>query len=134
MKRSGPIKRKTALKAVSKKRAKVNRERTKVTKQVLAANPRCQAGQAIRPHDTKHKCHGWAVDIHEPLTRARGGSIVDPSNMVAVCRACHDWIHNNPATATTAGLLVSAYNMTYADARDQALLDRGPRTPVDDQQ
>jgi len=48
------------------------------------------------------------VDLHEPLTRARGGSILDPANTVAVCRSCHDWIHDNPTAATDLGLLRSA--------------------------
>ena len=42
------------------------------------------------------KCLGVATDIHEPLTRARGGSIIDRGNMIQVCRMCHDWIHENP--------------------------------------
>lgn len=50
-------------------------------------------------------CEGNAVDVHEPHTRARGGSITDPDNMVAVCRSCHDWIHNNSVEATEIGLL-----------------------------
>lgn len=50
-------------------------------------------------------CRGVADDVHEPLTRARGGSILDPANALAVCRPCHDWIHANPAEATALGLL-----------------------------
>jgi len=42
------------------------------------------------------------------LTRARGGSILDPANTVAVCRSCHDWIHDNPTAAADLGLLRSA--------------------------
>lgn len=60
-------------------------------------DPMCEVGEA--------GCHGRAVDVHEPLTRARGGSITDPGNMVAVCRACHDWIHGHPEAATERGWL-----------------------------
>jgi hypothetical protein len=35
-------------------------------------------------------CRGWADDIHEPLTRGRGGSITDEANQVPGCRPCHD--------------------------------------------
>ena len=49
----------------------------------LAANPVCVRCSAAR-----------AVDVHEKLTRARGGSIVDEANVVALCRQCHDDIHN----------------------------------------
>jgi len=115
MKRSGPIKRTTGLKRtsklapVSKKRRKENATRRKVIEQVLETRKACEAGLLIRRVDGHHKCAGQPSDIHEPLTRARGGSIVDPSNMVVVCRPCHDWIHVNPAAATSVGLLVSAY-------------------------
>lgn len=60
----------------------------------------CEVGQAVNG-----ECQGVAVDVHEPHTRARGGSISDPENMVAVCRSCHDWIHGNPFEATKLGLL-----------------------------
>lgn len=43
-------------------------------------------------------------DIHEVVSRARGGSITDVSNLMAVCRPCHDWITRNPAAAETLGL------------------------------
>jgi hypothetical protein len=36
------------------------------------------------------RCTRWADDLHEPLTRARGGSITDPANSTAPCRPCHD--------------------------------------------
>ena len=37
-------------------------------------------------------CNRVADDAHEPLTRARGGSITDPENVRAVCRPHHDEI------------------------------------------
>jgi hypothetical protein len=37
-------------------------------------------------------CNRVADDPHEPLTRARGGSITDPENVKAVCRPHHDEI------------------------------------------
>jgi hypothetical protein len=53
-------------------------------------------------------CDGLAVDLHEPLTRARGGSFLDVGNTVAVCRSCHTWIHDNPEAAKAVGLLRSS--------------------------
>lgn len=80
----------------------------------MATRTRCEAGVLIPRVDQttgrRHVCQGVAVDVHEPLTRARGGSIVDPANMVPVCRVCHDWIHAHPTLATEVGLLVSSYN------------------------
>lgn len=113
MKRSGPLKRtstmkrSTALSPMSKKRRKENAARRKVIAQVLETRKACEAGFVVRRVDARHRCAGHPSDIHEPLTRARGGSITDPANMVVVCRPCHDWIHAHPSLATSVGLLVS---------------------------
>ena len=55
-------------------------------------------------------CTGRAVDVHEPLTRARGGSITDPDNALAVCRYCHDYAHAHIAEAESKGWLRSRRN------------------------
>jgi len=115
MKRSGPLKRLTPLKSttpiskVSKKRQRLNNERRKVVKQLFGTRKTCEAGPRIRNVDQVHRCQVVPSDVHEPLTRARGGSIVDPNNMLVVCRACHDWIHHHPKDASSVGLLVSSY-------------------------
>lgn len=54
------------------------------------------------------ECSG-PVDPHEPLTRARGGSIVDRDNVVMVCRAHHSWIHRSPIEAHRLGFLVHSW-------------------------
>jgi hypothetical protein len=95
-----PLERRTPLRRVSLKRQRVNRERRELVRSELMRRPRCEAG-----HLTPASCSGYATDIHEPLTRARGGPILDPANTVAICRACHDWIHDNPQSATRIGLL-----------------------------
>ena len=107
LKRGKPPQRKTRINPVSKKRAKLNQARRKFVEGFLAANPRCQAGTLITPIDHRHRCGRWSVDVHEVVTRARGGSILDPHNCRAICRLCHDWIHDNPADATEVGLLAS---------------------------
>ena len=86
MKRT-PLKRKTPLRRVSPKRAQVNRSRAAFVKEQLAARELCEAGAKIHWAGHQHRCSGVAVDIHEPLTRARGGDILDPANTIAVCRA-----------------------------------------------
>ncbi len=115
-----PLKRTGRLRPVSKKRQKLNRDRAKFVAHQLELRQWCEAG----PHITRHLvsrltetqkrsdsmkgqtiCQGKAVDIHEPLTRARGGSILDVDNTVALCRSCHDWIHEHPREATQLGLL-----------------------------
>lgn len=109
MKRS-PIRRRTPLRKVSPKTAARNRKRAAFRAAELASRPYCEAQGSIWTHDPSYnRCSMISVDLHEPLTRARGGDILDPKNTVALCRPCHDWIHNNPAAATDLGLLISAY-------------------------
>ena len=103
---------------MSKKRQRVQAQRREFVRNELEYRQWCEAG----PHITRHLraqltesmkrsvkgktiCDGRAVDIHEPLTRARGGSILETENSMAVCRSCHTWIHDNPENATKLGLL-----------------------------
>jgi hypothetical protein len=92
------------LKAVSAKRAAENRER------------RAMVGRLYpeRPHCARPSCPRMADDLHEPLTRARGGSITDEANQVPLCRPCHDEITFRPESelqwAYDAGLLVHSWD------------------------
>jgi hypothetical protein len=103
VKRSGPLRRYTRLvrrkplNAMSANRRRVAPLRAALVASELALRPRCEVC-GIKPSGT----------LHEKLTRARGGSILDPENTVAVCvgpGSCHDRIHDNPAWATEMGLL-----------------------------
>ena len=112
--RRTPLHRRTPLRRVSLKRQRVMQQRRMFVADQLARRPDCEAGPLIRTgneavagYGATTPCRRRAVDIHEPLTRARGGSILDPANTVAVCRTCHDWIHTHPESATRLGLLAS---------------------------
>lgn len=73
----------------SPKRARELRERKKMLQAKYGAErPTCEVPGCLR----------WADDAHEPLTRARGGSITDPGNVVALCREHHDQITFAPET------------------------------------
>lgn len=87
----------STLNSVSPKQRAKNSKRKPMRDAYLAAHPRCETD-----------CGGLAVDVHEPWTRRRGGPIDDPRNFMAVCRLCHDWIHQNPSTAKWSGWLISA--------------------------
>lgn len=49
-------------------------------------------------------------DIHELKSRARGGSITDESNLVALCRECHTWVTINPLLAKEQGWLKNSWD------------------------
>lgn len=90
----------TPLAPVSRRRRAENRERSKVVHATFEDAPGCAAPG----------CGRLADDVHEPLTRARGGSITDPANMVPLCRGCHDVVTLGPAWAYDLGLLVHSWD------------------------
>lgn len=50
--------------------------------------------------------------VHEIKTRARGGSILDPANVLALCSRCHRWVHDHPEAAYDRGLLAHSWDDT----------------------
>lgn len=117
MKRT-PLKRKTRLSPVSKKRRGMAKARQQTRQMVLDRDMnRCQAGLA--------GCTFHATDVHEIKSRARGGNIVaidgDLSNFLSLCRSCHSWITTHPAFAEKFGFSVGAFS-------DQATLRAAERT------
>ena len=50
-----------------------------------------------------------STDVHELKSRARGGSITDLSNLVCLCRVCHDWVTQHPKEATEQGWLRNSW-------------------------
>ena len=91
-----PPKARTPLPPVSKKRATEQRQRTRMLRETFGPDPVCA------------RCGKPADDAHELLSRARGGSIIDPANIVPLCRADHRWITEHPAQAQAEGWLRSA--------------------------
>lgn len=55
------------------------------------------------------RCLNNSYDVHEKLTRARGGDILDPDNVLALCRTHHTWVHDHPKEATELGLLTPSW-------------------------
>lgn len=81
------------MRAVSKKRAALNRARRKLIASM--GEPMCR------------RCGKRAEDLHEPGKRSQGADPSDPSQVVPVCRACHDHIHANVAESVRDGWLLS---------------------------
>lgn len=93
--RRTPLRRSGRLPARSSKRAAYYRTvRRPLVARLLEGDPPCS------------RClTAPAVDVHEILSRARGGSLDDPANLAVLCRPCHDWITTHPAEATLEGWL-----------------------------
>lgn len=88
---------------MSDKRRAIMGKRKKVREIVLARDDnRCQA--------QIDGCTLHATDVHEILTRGRGGSITDPQNCLSLCRTCHQFITDNPAWAEEHGFIVSQFS------------------------
>lgn len=93
------------MRARSAKRAAVAPRRAALVRRVLDERPWCEAGEKLTEALDKHRCNLTSSDVHEPLTRGRGGDILDTANTLAVCRLCHDALHLNPEIATRLGFL-----------------------------
>lgn len=98
-----PMRRTGRLAPVSDNRRSENRERRAMVAQLYPERPPCGRPGCLRMAD----------DLHEPLTRARGGSITDPGNQVPLCRPCHDEVTFRPESelgwAYEIGLLVHSW-------------------------
>lgn len=95
-----PLARRAPLRQVGRKRAAEIRERRAMLRALFPGVVLCEV-----PY-----CNRVADDAHEPLTRARGGSITDPQNVRAVCRPHHDEItFEEPEWAYELGFLVHSW-------------------------
>ena len=128
MERRKPLQRKTPLKQgaelkrsgrinpVSKRRARVNRQRSKNLREAWGPKPwLCQfarfgsrhlAGVEISMQELR--CFG-EVDGHEILKRSRSGrdeNLLDPSGMVPLCSHHNSWVERFPKEAEALGLSI----------------------------
>lgn len=132
MKRSGPIERRTPLRRtpfrvtarpeqlrrrplspVSSKRKRVGVDPA-LRERVIMRDGGCIAVRLL-----PHSCWG-RIDPHH-VWRYGGGGPDEAWNLIAVCRAAHDWIHAHPAEAIRLGLLSSTslgeYGARQAEVR-----------------
>ena len=133
--RTGSLERRARLSPVSDRRKAENRERrAMVAKLWPDERPLCvvytlsQGNPGLIPDKVLSRCERWADDVHEPLTRARGGSITDPGNAVPPCRPCHDVLTFRPEVGTRLGL--RAWSAGPQLGRDEGR--RGRMIPVTD--
>lgn len=89
----------------SKKQSELYEQRRPFVEQILSKYPSCQACPIFAKHDGKVTyIQRKSSDVHEIVRRSQGGSILDESNVLAVCRACHNRIGNFPQLAFDLGL------------------------------
>ena len=108
VKRNKPLKR-TPLKRSQKpiKRTAI-KKRFKVDKALsearLVVADRCQG----RCEGRTVVCTGNAEAVHHLLRRSQGGKH-NAENLMALCTACHNWVHANPLAAVEKGLLLKPH-------------------------
>jgi hypothetical protein len=96
MKRT-PLKRKAPLRRQSAKAKAKAAERETNLLEAFGYKPDC-AGWTRIP-----VCPIWrhaADDGHEPTRRSQGADPADPAQVIPLCRAAHDWVHDNPRKAS----------------------------------
>lgn len=78
---------------------------------LLAERPWCEACPKFAAHDNLMVyIRRPSVDVHELVRRSQGGSILEESNLMCVCRECHRRIGNEPQLAFDLGLARHAYD------------------------
>lgn len=93
------------------------RLRRPLVKRLLEERPWCEACPVFADHDEKVTYNRRpSVDIHEIIRRSQMGSILDESNLLAVCRACHGRIGNHPQLAFDLGLAKHGWEDDNGDA------------------
>jgi len=86
------------------------RLRRPLVARLLEERPLCEACPVFAEHDEKPVYRRNAsMDVHELVRRSQGGSILDESNLMCVCRPCHTRIGNNPQLAFDLGLAKHGY-------------------------
>jgi len=95
--------RRSRVNPISKKRLAELEGRKTTREIVLTRSELCEAG-------IENICSRVATDVHEILTRGRGGSITDPDNCLALCRPCHSYITTHPKWAGDTGFVLHSWD------------------------
>lgn len=116
MKRNSPLRRnkplegggqlkRTPLKPRSEKtQRRYDEERIPLVIATLRENPLCEICWRRK-----------STDCHEKRSRGRTGGVhgdawLDPDNIMALCRRCHDWVTTHPEEAEELGFLLPSTN------------------------
>lgn len=100
----------------SPKQEALYRERRPFVERILGERPWCEACPVFAGHDGKRVyARRPSQDVHELVRRSQGGSITDDSNVLAVCRPCHERIGRHPGLAFDLGLARHGWDDGSAD-------------------
>lgn len=110
----------------SGKRAAISGERAQFVARLLAQRSRCELPPVVAEWADTHRgsseiaalrlvlsgCTRRSVDVHEILSRGRGGKIVPSQGLgdhevMCLCRSCHDWITTNPRISAALGVAIT---------------------------
>jgi hypothetical protein len=111
LKRSNGLKRSGRLRYASPKRQSEYKEYAKVKKAYLALHPMCEKCKKAK-----------SQDIHHKAGRV-GRYLCDYSLFAALCRACHDFIHQNGREARKQGWIIDTIHVL----QDPAAKVQSPR-------
>ena len=103
------MKRAKSTKRISDRRAGFSEEYSLFKAKYMLDHFMCEACKTVRPTERRNR----ALDIHHLKGRPHCSTgkygtpneLIDPENVIAVCRVCHDWIGANRRLAIARGLL-----------------------------
>jgi hypothetical protein len=98
-KRNKPTNSRKPIAPRSPKRAKQEREYSKLRKDFLLSSPICTA-------KLPNICTHHSTDVHHMKGRI-GPLLTDVNYFLSVCRQCHDWIEGHPIEAKELGYSIS---------------------------
>jgi hypothetical protein len=91
------------MKRQSSKARAIAAARTSIRLELLAQRGGACEGCPVTPAGSTPE-RPW-TDMHEVLTRARGGNPTDPNNILCLCRDCHAWVTTHETDARKLGLV-----------------------------
>ena len=106
LKRSDKPMKRSQIKPMSSRRHAENRERRRVMADVFGPRETwaCSVAGTMLAAGLMGPCYG-PINGHEILTRGRGGSITDPSNILLLCDRHNEWCSSHSDDAHRLGLL-----------------------------
>lgn len=113
------------MRARSKKTQQKYKDRAPLVARLLEERPFCEACQIFASFDGERRRTNQSVDIHEVISRGRGGTILEEDNLLAVCRfPCHSRITTDSREAEWLGLAMPSW------ANEEAMEEAAARRHV----